>query len=140
MAQITVDIGPAAAQALTVGVAAVANIGVSIIDRPGPVRLAGNFTVNNPAASTPTVTAALRKNGLQIAATVRTLIMAASTRVPIHVEHVDLAAAVGDVYTMEIATSAAVAGHELTVNQSSLTVQALTQNAAVIAGIGPPTA
>lgn len=140
MAKITVDVGPAAAQALAVGVAAVNNISVAIVDRGGPVRLSGRFAVNNPAASTPTVTMALRKNGVQIASTVRTMVMVASTRNHCGIEHVDLAAAVGDVYTMEAATSAAVASHELRANENSLTVEGLGQDAAVVAGIGPATA
>lgn len=139
MAKVTVDVGPAAAQALAAA-AAVNNIGVTIQDRVGPIALRGAFTVNNPAASTPTVTAAIRKNGVQIASTVRTLIMVASSRVPIYIEHVDLAPVVGDVYTLEIATSAAVAAHELTANQTALTVEALGQDAALVAGIGPATA
>ena len=138
MAKVTVDVGPAAAQALG-AVAAVNNIGVTIQDRPGPVRLSGVLTINNPAASTPTVTGAIRKNGVQVASTVRTMVMTASIRMPMVIDHVDLAAAVGDVYTLEAATSAAVAAHELTVNQTSLTVEALSQDAALVAGIGPAT-
>jgi len=138
MAKVTVDVGPAAAQALG-AVAAVNNIGVTIQDRPGPVRLSGVLTINNPAASTPTVTCAIRKNGVQVLSTVRTMVMTASIRMPIVIDHVDLAAAVGDVYTLEAATSAAVAAHELTANQTSLTVEGLSQDAALVAGIGPAT-
>lgn len=135
MAKVTVDVGPAAAQAL--GAAApVNNISVAVVDRGGPVALRGSFTVNNPAASTPTVTCAIRKNGVQIASTVRSMIMVASERKQVVIEHVDLNAAVGDTYTLEAATSAAVANHELTANQSALVVEALSQDAAVVAGIG----
>ena len=140
MAKIVVDVGPAAAQAIPAAVAAVNNIGVTIVDRGGPVKLTADFTVNNPAASTPTVTAAIRKNAVQIASTVRTLVMVASSRVPIHIEHVDLAAVAGDVFTLEIVTSAAVAAHELTANQTSLTVEGISQDAALVAGIGAATA
>jgi uncharacterized integral membrane protein len=139
MAKITVDVGPVAAQALA-AVAPVNNIGVAIVDRAGPIALRAGFTVNNPAASTPTVTAAIRKNAVQIASTVRTIIMVASQRVSMFIDHVDLAPVVGDVYTLEIATSAAVAAHELTANQTSLTVEALGQDAALVAGIGAATA
>jgi hypothetical protein len=140
MAKVTVDIGPVAAQALTAGIVAVSNIGVTIQDRSGPVRVIADFTVNNPAASTPTVTASIRKNAVTIATTTRTLVMVASSRVPMHIEHVDLAPAVGDVFALEIQTSAAVATHELTANQTSLTVEALGQDAAEVAGVGPATA
>jgi hypothetical protein len=140
MAKITVDVGPVAAQALTAGIAAVNNIGVTIQDRSGPVAVKADFTVNNPAASTPTVTASIRKNGVTVASTTRSLIMVASSRGPIHIEHVDLAPVVGDVFALEIQTSAAVAAHELTANQTSLTVEALGQDAALVAGIGPATA
>ena len=139
MPKVTVDVGPAAAQALG-AVAPVNNISVAIVDRGGPVKISGAFVVNNPAANTPTVTVAVRKNGVQIASSVRTAIMVASSRVSIPVEHVDLAAAVGDVYTLEAATSAAAANHELTANQTHLTVEALSQDAAVVAGIGPAAA
>jgi hypothetical protein len=98
------------------------------------------FTINNPAANTPTVTCAIRKNGVQVASTVRSMIMTASIRMPIVIEHVDILAAVGDVYTLEAATSAALATHELTINQTSLTVEALSQDAALVAGISPPLA
>ena len=140
MAKVTVDVGPAVAQALTVGVQSVNNISVAVVDRAGPVRLTGQFAINNPAASTPTVTMALRKNGNQIAGTVRTMVMVASSRNNYPIDHVDPAAAVGDVYTMEAATSAAVAVHELRANENSLTVEALGQDAAVVAGVGAATA
>lgn len=140
MAKVTLDSGPVAVQALTVGQLPVNNIGVTIVDRGGPVRVSGAFTVNNPAASTPTVTAGIRKNGVQIASTIRTLVMVASSRVPIHIDHIDLAAAVGDVFALDVQTSAAVAGHELPANQTSLTVEALSQDAALCAGVGPATA
>jgi len=140
MAKVVVDVGPAAAQALTVGIAAVNNIGPTVIDRGGPVRLEGVLTVNNPAASTPTVTAALRKNGVQIASTVRTIVMVASSRVQMLLDHIDPAAAVGDIFTMEVNTSAAVAAHELTANQSSLVCEGLSSDGALCAGIGPAVA
>ena len=140
MAKVVVDVGPAAAQALTVGIAAVNNIGPTVIDRGGPVLLRGVLTVNNPAASTPTVTAALRKNGVQIASTVRTLVMVASQRVQMYLDHIDPAAAVGDIFAMEINTSAAVAAHELTANQSSLSCEGLSSDGALCAGIGPAVA
>ena len=136
MAKVTVDVGPAAAQAVPGVAAAVNNISVAVVDRAGPVRVIADLTVNNPAASTPTVTAAIRKNGVQVASTVRTLVMVASSRVPMHIEHVDLAAVVGDTYTIEIVSSAPVAAHELTANQTSLTVEALSNDAARCAGIG----
>jgi hypothetical protein len=139
MAKVTVDVGPAAAQALA-GAAPVNNISITIADRVGPIALRGIFTINNPAASTPTVTAAIRKNAVQIASTVRTTVLVASQRVQMVIEHADLAPAVGDQYTLEIATSAAVANHELTASQTSLTVEALSQDAAMCAGIGPSTA
>lgn len=140
MAKVTVDVGPAVAQALTVGIASVNNISVAVVDRPGPVKFHGSFTVNNPAASTPTVTAGLRKNGVQIPSTVRSQVMVASSRMSMEVDHFDPNAVVGDVFTMEIQTSAAVAAHELTANQTSLLVEAVGQDAAVCAGIGAATA
>jgi len=136
MAKKVVDVGPNAAQAVPGAAAAVNNISLAVVDRGGPVALTANFTVNNPAASTPTVTAAIRKNAVQIASTVRTLVMVASSRVPIHIEHVDPNAVVGDVYTLEIVTSAPVASHELTANQSSLTMEGLSADAAMSAGVG----
>lgn len=140
MAKATIDVGPVAAQALTVGIVAVSNIGVTIQDRSGPIKLDAVLTVNNPAASTPTVTASIRKNGVAIASTTRTLVMTASIRVPIVMQHIDLAPAVGDVFALEVATSAAIAVHELTAGQSHLLVEALGQDAALVAGIGPATA
>jgi len=140
MAKITIDVGPVAAQALAAAETLVNNIGVTIADRAGPVALRAMFTVNNPAASTPTVTCSIRKNAVEIASTVRTILFAASTRMQMLTEHVDLVAAVGDVYTLAIETSAAVANHELTAGQTHLVVEALSQDAALCAGIGPATA
>lgn len=140
MAKATLDIGPTAAQALTAGMVAVSNIGVTITDRVGPVRVEARLTVNNPAASAPTVTAAIRKNGLQIVSSVRSLVMVASSRAALVIDHIDLAPAVGDVFALEVQTSAAVAVHELTAGQTSLYVEALSQDAAEVAGIGPGTA
>jgi hypothetical protein len=139
MAKVTLDVGPVAAQALTVGQVAVNNIGVTIQDRPGPVKLHASLVVNNPAASTPTVTAGIRKNGVQVVSTARTMVMVASTRISIEIDHFDPAAVVGDVFALDIQTSAAVAAHELTANGTSLLVEAVSQDAALCAGIGPVT-
>ena len=55
-------------------------------------------------------------------------------------EHVDLVAAVGDVYALEVNVAAVVVPTLLIANQCHLAVEALGQDAALVAGIGPATA
>lgn len=136
MAKVTVDRGPAVAQAVTVAEQVVNNISVTITDRPGPVLLIGVFTVTNPAAQTPTDTLLLAKNGVAIVGAVSSLTHIASDRLQGVVHHTDQAA-VGDVYTLRISSTVAGAGHQLEAGQCSLTVEALDPNAAVVAGVGP---
>jgi hypothetical protein len=139
MAKATIDRGPAVVQAVTVAEQAVNNISITIQDRPGPVLLLGMFTVTNPAAQTPTDSLLLAKNGVAIVGAVSSLTHIASDRLQGVVHHVDQAV-VGDVYTMRISSTVAGAGHQLEAGQCSLTVEALSQDAALVAGIGPATA
>jgi hypothetical protein len=139
MAKAVVDRGPTAIQAVTVAEQAVSNIGLTIVDRPGPVLLRGVFTITNPAAQTPTDTLLLAKNGVAIAGAISTVTHLASDRLQGVVEHVDQAV-VGDVYSMRISSTVAGAGHQLEAGQSSLLVEALSQDAALVAGVGPATA
>jgi hypothetical protein len=139
MAKSIIDRGPVALQAVTVAEQAVNNIGVTITDRAGPVSLRAVFTITNPAAQTPTDTLLIGKNAVAIAGVSSTLTHLASDRLQGVLEHVDQAA-VGDVYTLRISSTVAGAGHQLEVNQTSLTVEALSQDAALVAGIGPVTA
>mgnify|MGYP006373441821 CR=1 FL=1 len=134
MSLVTVDRGPAVAQAVTVAEQVVNNISVSIIDRAGPVLLLGMFNVTNPAAQTPTDTLLLAKNGVAIPGAVSSLTHIASDRLQGVVHHFDQAA-VGDVYTLRISSTVAGAGHQLEAGQSSLTVIGLNPNAALSAGI-----
>lgn len=135
MPKITIDRGPAVAQAVTVAEQAVNNISLTIADRAGLVSLLGIFTVTNPAAQTPTDTLLLAKNGVAIPGAVASLTHIASDRLQGIVHHVDTAA-VGDIYTMRISSTVAGAGHQLEAGQCSLTVEALGPDAAFCAGVG----
>lgn len=139
MAKRTTDRGPAVAQAVTVAEQAVNNISVTIQDRAGPVSLKGVFTITNPAAQTPTDTVMIAKNGVLFGGALSSLTHIASDRLQGVVEAEDQAV-VGDIYTLRISSTVAGAGHELVAGQTSLTVEALGQDAALVAGIGPATA
>lgn len=140
MAKMTVDVGPAADQTVVVAIAAVNNIGVTIADRAGPVALRAGVTVDNAGAGANTCTVSMRKNGVIIASTTRSIVMIAVSRQSMVLEHVDLVAAVGDVYALQANVAAVVVPTLLLTNQSHLVVEALGQDAALVAGIGPATA
>jgi hypothetical protein len=140
MAKVTLDVGPAANQTVVVAIAAVNNIGVTIQDRGGPVALRAGLTVDNAGAGANTLTTSLRKNGVIIAVTTKTVILVAATRQNVSLEHVDLSATVGDVYAIEANVAAVVVPTLLIANQCHLLVEALSQDAALVAGIGPATA
>lgn len=139
MAQVTLDIGPAAQQAIPAAPAAINNIGVTIVDRGGLVLLRGVIECHNGSAASRTYTAAIRKNAVQVAATVRDIEVATLLRAQIVVEHTDVAV-VGDAYTLEIDADAADAASVLEANKSHLLVQGLHPNAGVLPGIGAATA
>ncbi len=139
MARITVDRGPAAPQALGAD-APVNNIAVTIQDRSGPVLVRGVLEIDNTgAAIVAPDSASIAVNGVTVAATTRTHSIGAAGRVTLPLEHVIEAPAVGDIITLRV-TGTAQAGHQLLADRSSLTVQALPANAALLAGIGPATA
>lgn len=140
MAKVTLDVGPAVNQTVVVAIAAVNNIGVTIVDRGGPVALRAVLTVDNAGAGGNTLTASIRKNGVIVAGTTRTAILVAVSRVAVVLEHVDLVAAVGDVYALEVNVAAVVVPTLLIANQCHLAVEALGQDAALVAGIGAATA
>jgi hypothetical protein len=140
MAKITLDRGPAAQQAIPAAPAAVNNIGVSVADRAGPVLVRGVIECHNGSAASRTYTAAIRKNAVQVALTVQNIEVATLLRSQIVVEHVDLVATVGDTYTLEIDADAADAASVIEINGAYMIVEALSQDAALVAGIGPATA
>lgn|SRR5574341_128463 len=140
MAKVTMDRGPVAQQAIPAAPAAVNNIGVAIVDRSGPVRVFGQVECNNGSAATRTYTAAIRRNGVQIAETVQVIEVATLLTGLVAVMFVDLAPAVGDIFTLEIDADAADAASVIDINRAFLYVEALSQDAALCAGIGPATA
>lgn len=139
MARATLDVGPAVDQAIPAAPAAVNNIGVVIVDRAGPVVVRGIIECHNGSAAARTYTAAIRKNGVQIASTLRQIEVATTLRAQVVVEHVDLAAVVGDAYTLEIAADTADPASVIVANRAHLLVAALGQDAAEVAGIGAVT-
>lgn len=140
MAKITIDRGPAAQQAIPAAPAVVNNIAVAVADRAGPVALRAVVECHNGSAASRTYTAAIRKNAVQIAATVQDIEVATLLRAQVVMEHVDLVATVGDTYTVEIDADAADAASVIEMNKAYLVVEALSQDAALCAGIGPATA
>lgn len=140
MAKVTVDVGPAVNQTLVVAGSAINNIGVAIVDRGGPVSVRGGLTVDNAGAGANTVFLSLRKNALVLGSSARTLIMVSGTRQAITLEAVDLVAVPGDVYSIHASVAAVVTPTLAMVNECYVTVEALSQDAALCAGIGPATA
>lgn len=139
MAKIVLDVGPAAQQAIPAAPAAVNNIGLTVVDRGGLVALRGVIECHNGSAASRTYTAAIRKNGVQVAGTVRDIEVATLLRAQVTVEHVDTAAAVGDSYTLEIDADAADAASVIEINKAHLIAEGVTPNHGVVAGIGPAT-
>jgi len=140
MAKSTLDIGPAADQTVVVAIAVVSNIGLTITDRSGPVKITAGLTVDNAGAGFNTFTASLRKNGVIMAGTTRTIILIAASRQNVALQGIDLAAVAGDVYAIEVNVAAVAVPTLLILNQSSLIVEALSQDAAICAGVGVATA
>lgn len=140
MAKATLDRGPAAQQAIPAAPAAVNNISVAVVDRAGPVKIEGLIECHNGSAASRTYTAAVRKNGAQVVTTLMSVEVATLLRAIVPVVHLDLAAAVGDVYTLEIDADAADAASVIEINGAVMIVEALSQDAALCAGIGPATA
>lgn len=140
MAKIVLDQGPAAQQAIPATAAAVNNISLTIVDRGGPVKLSGVIECHNGSAASRTYTAAIRKNAVQVASTVRDIEVATLLRAQVILEHVDLAAAVGDVYQLEIDADAADAASVIEINKAHLVVEGVSQDGAVVAGVGVATA
>lgn len=139
MAKSTLDAGPAADFTVVVAPAAVPNISVAVVDRAGPVALRASVTVDNAGAGANTCTLSIAKAGVAIANSTRTIVMIAASRQNVSLEALDLVAAVGDVYTIRANVAAVVVPTLLLVNQSHLVVEALGQDAALVAGIGVAT-
>jgi len=141
MAKSTLDVGPVADQTVIVAPAAVNNIGVTIVDRAGPVALRASVTVDNAGAGANTCTLSIAKNGVAIATSVRTIVMIAASRQNVSLEALDLTASpvLPDVYTLRCNVAAVVVPTLLLANQCHLVVEALGQDAALVAGIGAAT-
>jgi hypothetical protein len=140
MAKATMDRGPVAQQAIPAAPAAVNNIGVTIVDRAGPVRVDAQIECHNGSAASRTYTGAIRKNGVQVAETVTDIEVATLLRGALSMRLLDLVAVPGDVYTLEVDADAADAASVIEINRAYLYVEGLSQDAALCAGVGVATA
>lgn len=137
MAKVTIDVGPAVDFTVLVAIGEVPNMSVAVVDRAGPVAIRAGLTVDNAGAGANTFTGSIRKNGVSVVGTVKSLVLIAASRQCVTLEHVDLVAAVGDVYTIEANVAAVVTPTLLLASRCHLVVEALGQDAAFVAGIGP---
>lgn len=139
MAKSTLDVGPDSNFTLVTAVSTVPNISVSIVDRGGPVAIRASVTVDNPGSNPNTCMVSLAKNGVAIPNSARTLVLGPGTRQNVSLEALDLKADVTDFYTIHANVAATVTPTVLLANQSHVVVEALGQDAAFVAGIGPAT-
>lgn len=140
MAKVTIDVCPASNQTVIVAPAALANCGVTIASRGGPVKLSASLTVDNAGAGANTFTASFGKNGVAIPLTTRTIVMIAASRQTVVLEHFDAAAAVGDIFTVIVNVAAVVVPTLLLANQCSMIAEAISRDDSTVAGIGAATA
>lgn len=137
MAKITLDRGPNSPTPLTLVATPIPNMSVVLSDRPGIVLVSAIFSFFNVALNTATVTCRLLKNGISqgLPDFLHTSTGAGTFQVSINELHPS--AAVGDVFTMDVKTSSEAVGHNLVSAGSSMSVQAISADAALCAGIGP---
>lgn len=140
MAKSTLDAGPAVNFTVIVAPGAVPNISVAVVDRAGPVALRASVTVDNAGAGANTCTLSIAKNAIAMVNTSRTIVMIAASRQNVSLEALDLVAVVGDVYTIRASVAAVVVPTLILANEAHLVVEALGQDAALVAGIGLPLA
>lgn len=139
MARRQIDHGPAVATAVPAVAAALPNIGLTVGAARGPALVRAVVNVKNPAANAPAVTASIRKNGVLLGLATKTIVMIALSTAQIVVEEIDPAPAVGDVYTVEMLTTSALAGHEVGVNAASLLFDANGNDAVYVSEVGAAT-
>lgn len=135
MAKVVREMGPLVNQEPTVAPAAVNDISISIVDRGGPIMVRGMVKVSNNTGATRNYNAALRKNGVQVASTVQEAEVATLLQEQIFVEQFDPAAAVGDVWTLEINTDTQNAANLVLGSRSWLSIEAYAPDGAVCAGV-----
>lgn len=139
MARRQIDHGPAVAQAVPAAAAAINNIGLTVGAARGPALLRAVVNITNPAANVPTVTCRVLKNGVLLGAATKTIVMIALSTHQIVIDEVDPAPAVGDVYTVDMLTTAAAAGHQVGINGASLLFDAAPNDAAYVSEVGAAT-
>lgn len=139
MAKMTLDRGPAANFTVVVAEAVVPNMSITIEDRVGPIRVQAVLTVDNAGAGANTINGRIARNGVAIALADRTMVMTNVTRQCMVLDFIELAPTVGDVFTIRASVAAVVVPTLLVAGQCSLMVEGVSQDAAVVAGIGPAT-
>jgi hypothetical protein len=124
MGQIVVDRGPTVSTVFPFAGNLVPAIGVTVGGAGGVVRLRGSSHMRNGAAVADGFQLWLVKNGVEIADTRREVRAPALTWIFLSVEHVDLAAAIGDVYALGAIANVGGASVSIETNQASLEVEA----------------
>jgi len=140
MARRQIDHGPVAATAVPAVAAAIPNIGLTVGAARGAALLRAVVNITNPAANTPTVTCRILKNGALLGLATKTIVMIALSTVQITIEEVDPTPVVGDVYTVDMLTTSAAAGHQVGINGASLMFDAMPRDAAFVSEVGAATA
>lgn len=139
MARRQIDHGPVAATAVPAVAAAIPNIGLTVGAARGPALLEARVNITNPAANVPTVTCRILKGGLLLGVATKTIVMIALSTVQVVISEIDPAPAVGDVYTVDMLTTSAAAGHQVGINGASLLFDAMPNDAAFVSEVGAAT-
>lgn len=139
MARRQIDHGPVAAFAVPAVAAVIPNIGLTVGAARGPAMVRAVVNVTNPAANAPGVTCRILKNAALLGAAAKTIVMIALSTVQIVVEEIDAAPAVGDIYTVELSTTSAAAGHEVGIGGASLLFDATPNDAVYVSEVGAVT-
>lgn len=135
MAKIVLRRGPATDQDLTTGYLEVQGTKVRVTDRGGPVRVRGSVVISNDGAAGNTVRAQLSKNGFGVAETERFVKVAQGTGVEMNLEYFDGASVVGDEWWIVVRMDVSGSGVKVMAGHAALAVEAVSQDAAEVAGL-----
>lgn len=140
MAKVVMDVGPAADFPIPAAMVPVGNIQLTVVDRGGPVLVRGVVECSNGSVGAKTYTCAIRKNGIVQGASQRQIVVGAGGRAQVVVELIDSQTVVGDFFDIGIGADAADPASVIVANRAHLIAVAVTQDTALVAGIGPAAA
>jgi len=139
MSRTVADRGPAAPFAIPGAAAVIPNIGLTVTDARGPMKVSATVDIDHGGLGTSVTTVRVLKNGALLNDTAQSVRVIGPDRVGVSVMTVDTAPVAGDVYAVDIVDTVVDPLNVVPTNGAVLLCEAVPNDGAFVTNVGAPT-